>query len=1071
MIVRIPFLITGVVALLLSATGAAPCLANSADDQCDNPIVISDIIVTNSSCGNASGFIILSLVGGNNGYTFDWQPNVSTTNVASGLVAAAYRIRITRINNPACVLDTTVVVNNSNGPNVQVMEVTPANCLNPNGKVVLSPSGFSYAWSNGETGAVNTDLPSGCYFVTATNPGNGCYSVLRVCVPNVNSLQSEFQVLEPAKCGLPTGKGQVNVTGGSGQYSYSFGNSPVVTGLAPGLYVYYVADNVTGCLDTVLAMMPDGPLLGDVVVKPFNIKCTGQGNGNVEFDVVAGSNFKFPYTFALWDESGNIQSPGTLGAGTYYLQIADADSCLLPIDTFTISEPPPFSSTTTVLPFTCNAGGQIILALNGGNGRFIVDWEDLPGFDNPRNRLNLNAGLYKATVYDSLFCAYPIGPLLVPGNCNIPDTLTLIVPANGTDTLCFSPPKGVSPATLTYSIVNQVSLFGTWSLTPAGCVIYQAGPVARFGVDPICVAVKSTTQGLSDTVCVVVNITTQPPQKDSVYFAVQAGNVGSACGFVPPNFSNKVVKLLDGQGLSGTSDAFGEYSIDPLSACITFESYGPTGYNVDEVGVGVCDTVLRQCRVICYFPSVLSPTDCLDGINLPDSLTLVTADCNAGATFCVPIPFEQIFDYAILDNGAAYSGWTPVGCNPGQSLAYIVNLNAGPYQLGEWTVGNQKVAGFFTNAYELLGLMNQADPVPGWTLQRDSIFVGGNPSQTYGPLRIVSAQDQSIEVPATQFNTEKGTILRFTTGLHHLVFRRVQTGCLDTMFVRVICTDCPPIHNYAPGSQDEIVWNIALCAGDTLFCTNIPSQSAGNYSFTDNGQTFSNFSLCGGNTALRLDTGFHQLRIFDNVSFCEYNIKVRITCSGGPADSSLLAVPDVAATFKNASVEIDLLANDLVFGIPGNTNGLQELLLLSNPPNGSVTYDDLLGIVIYTPDEDFCGVDTFSYQITDVEGRRSVARVTVTVVCDKVLVYTGISPNGDNRNDWWRIVGIEQFPRNTVRVFNRWGNLVFEQQGYSNQSPWGGTWNGKVLPDGAYFYLIDLGDGSDVLSGYLHIMR
>lgn len=1069
MTLRLPFLTAGVVAFLQFCP-TAKCVANAAADSCGNPIVISNLIVTNSTCGNSSGIIILSITGGNNNFSFEWQPNVSNSNVASGLVAGAYKVHIVRLSEPACSLDTTVVVNNSNGPAVQIAEVSAANCLVSNGKVVLSPSNLTYTWSNGETGATNTDLASGCYYVTATN-ATGCYSVLKVCVPNENPLQSEFEIIEPAKCGLPTGKGQVNVTGGSGSYSYSFGTSNVVSSLAPGSYNYFIVDNITGCQDEVTAVMTDAPLMGEVVITPYNTKCVGQGNGNVSFEVIPGANFKLPYTFALWDQNGSPQSPGALESGTYYLQIADADSCLLPVDTFQISEPPPFSAVTTVQPVSCNTGGQISLALSGGNGRYIVDWEDLPGFDNPRNRLNLEAGFYTAIVYDSLFCSYPISAVLVPEHCSQPETLTLITAVNSTGSLCLTPPVGVDATTLTFSIVSKNEIFGTWSLNPNGCVNYHAGPVAKFGVDPICVAMKSTVPGLSDTICVIVNITTAPPEKDSVYFAVQAGEIATTCGYVPPNFTHRVVSLLDGQGLNGTSDAFGIYSINPTSACITFESFGQTGYNVDEIGVGICDTVLRQCHVICYFPTVLSPNDCLDGIHLPDSLNLTTDDCDAGATACIPIPFEQIYDYAILDNGLAYSGGQFTGCDQRPSIAYALKLTGGPYQLSEWTVDGQVSSGFFTNAYELLALMNQFDPVPGWSLQHDSIFVGGNVSKMYGSLKIISAQDQFIEATPGELDVFFGTNMLFSTGFHTVIFRRVQTGCLDTMFVRVICTDCPPAHNYTPNAQDEVVWNIAQCAGDTIFCTNILNQDLGEYSITDNGQSFTTFSFCGNNVGLRLDTGFHQLHILNNISFCEYNVKVRITCSGSPSDSVTTAVQDNAVTLKNTQVEIPLLANDLIFGIPGNTTGLKELVFLSNPPNGTVVYDDFLGVVIYTPDADFCGTDTFSYQITDLRGQRSATQVQVKVVCDKVLVYNGISPNNDGKNDFWHIVGIEQFPENEVRIFNRWGNLVFEQKGYSNLEAWNGTWNGKDLPDGAYFYVIDLGDDSDVLSGYLQIMR
>jgi large repetitive protein len=56
-------------------------------------------------------------------------------------------------------------------------------------------------------------------------------------------------------------------------------------------------------------------------------------------------------------------------------------------------------------------------------------------------------------------------------------------------------------------------------------------------------------------------------------------------------------------------------------------------------------------------------------------------------------------------------------------------------------------------------------------------------------------------------------------------------------------------------------------------------------------------------------------------------------------------------------------------------------------------------------------------------------------------------------------------------VYNRWGNLVYRQKAYSNQNPWDGRWNGADLPDGPYYYIIELDALSEALSGYLQIMR
>ena len=1069
--IRRPLLIAGIL-VLLQFVPFNLCLGAVTSDTCDNPVKISSLIITNSVCGDSAGVILVSLAGGNAGYTFNWTPDVSSSNIAFGLKAGAYRIQIVSTANAACSLDTTVIVNNSNGPAVQIAEIQPSNCLASNGKAALAPANFNYVWSNGETGAVNGDLLSQCYYVTATDPGTGCYSVIKVCVPNKNPLQTTYEVTEPAKCGLPTGKALVKVSGGSGQYGYSFGNTPVVSDLPPGAFTFFVVDNATGCLDTVIVVMNDAPLMGSVDIHPHHIKCAGAGQGNVEFDVVPGANFKLPYTFALWDANGAPQSPGNLAAGTYFLQIADADSCLLPVSSFQISEPPPFLAGKTVQPATCSEGGSIQLDLSGGNGRFIADWSDLAGFDNPVNRSNLPAGYYSATVYDSLFCAYSIDSVLITSYCNIPDTLLLIVGAGTADSVCLPPPAGVGTSDVSFSIAGQNNPFyGTWSLSPSGCAVYKAGLIPAFGVDPVCIAVHSAVPGLSDTICVIVNITTVPPERDSIYFAVQEGSSATACGYVPANFNNRVVSALDGGGLTGSSDAFGAYMIDPISACVTFESFGQTGYNVDHICVAVCDTVLRRCRIICYIPTVLAQDGCLDGIFLPDSLILSASDCDAGAEACVPIPFSQIGEYIILDNGVPYAGGVFSPCIPGTALSYSVNLNGGPYQLNGWTVNSQTFSGFFTNAYELLSLLNKYDPSPGWTLEKDSVFTGGNPAGVYGPLNILSAQNQTFKIQPQQKNTARGTVMRFATGAHDITFRRAQTGCLDTIRVKVICTGCPPVHNYTPDNQGNIVWMLSNCLADTTFCTNIASQELGNYSISDGGSPFSGFSACGNFIGLRLDTGFHEIRVLNNVTFCEYDIKFFLNCSGGPGGQNLLAVPDMAVTPKNTGVEMDLIANDIIRGITGNRSALAGFEILDNPDFGQLTYDDFFAKVTYKPEHDYCGIDTFTYRITDTAGLRSSALVKVNILCDKVLVYNGISPNNDGRNDVWHIPGIELYPDNEVRVFNRWGNLVYEKKGYSNAEAWDGAWDGHFLPDGAYFYIIDLGDGAKPLSGYLQILR
>jgi gliding motility-associated-like protein len=180
---------------------------------------------------------------------------------------------------------------------------------------------------------------------------------------------------------------------------------------------------------------------------------------------------------------------------------------------------------------------------------------------------------------------------------------------------------------------------------------------------------------------------------------------------------------------------------------------------------------------------------------------------------------------------------------------------------------------------------------------------------------------------------------------------------------------------------------------------------------------------------------------------------------------------DEVFTLKNEPLAVNILANDLIGGVLGNIGGLVNVEFLSSPSLGTYTYNTSNGQIEYTPDPGKCGVDSFRYRITDGAGRQSTATIKVTISCDKVLVFKGISPNGDGRNDVWHIIGIEQFPNNSVQVFNRWGNLVLDQKGYTNADAWNGQWDGKDLPDGTYFYVIALGGNAGNLSGWLQILR
>lgn len=90
----------------------------------------------------------------------------------------------------------------------------------------------------------------------------------------------------------------------------------------------------------------------------------------------------------------------------------------------------------------------------------------------------------------------------------------------------------------------------------------------------------------------------------------------------------------------------------------------------------------------------------------------------------------------------------------------------------------------------------------------------------------------------------------------------------------------------------------------------------------------------------------------------------------------------------------------------------------------------------------------------------------------EIRVHKGLSPNGDGKNDTWVIENIEKYTRNEVVIVNRWGGTVFQTNNYHNQNNLfkgianRGGGNGAQLPDGSYFYVLQVWDASGKMTRY-----
>jgi len=113
---------------------------------------------------------------------------------------------------------------------------------------------------------------------------------------------------------------------------------------------------------------------------------------------------------------------------------------------------------------------------------------------------------------------------------------------------------------------------------------------------------------------------------------------------------------------------------------------------------------------------------------------------------------------------------------------------------------------------------------------------------------------------------------------------------------------------------------------------------------------------------------------------------------------------------------------------------------------------------------------TYTVLGTDNIGCSATAEISVTkfVTPDTVAVSSNIlTPNGDGINDFLIIDNKEAYTSCILQVYNMWNVEVYSKEGYNND--WDGTSNGKVLPDGAYYYMITC-DDKPMLKGNINIL-
>lgn len=179
-------------------------------------------------------------------------------------------------------------------------------------------------------------------------------------------------------------------------------------------------------------------------------------------------------------------------------------------------------------------------------------------------------------------------------------------------------------------------------------------------------------------------------------------------------------------------------------------------------------------------------------------------------------------------------------------------------------------------------------------------------------------------------------------------------------------------------------------------------------------------------------------------------------------------------------VEVDF-GTEAPFSVLGNDilpTDLPDLLITIQPLNGTVTQGTAPGAFIYRPNSGFTGEDQLTYKICNINCANACSSTTVkfrVAQPERCKIPTIITPNEDGKNDEF-ILGEECYINGegedniiSVSIFNQWGDEVFRSESYPRPlelGHWDGSYNGKKLPPGTYYYLIQFNQQKPV-SGFI----
>jgi len=947
------------------------------------------------------------------------------------------------------------------------------------GGVIVSNPGpeYTFLWTPGNITSQtipNVNPALGTYAVTITD-GNGCEAVASTTPSQPSELTVGVTVTDAACSGIDNGEIEATGIGGvsAGTYAYTWSTTPtqttqIATNLGIGTYTVTITDD-NMCEATATGTVSAATIIfANSVVS--DVQCNGADDGAIfHAPSVIGTN-NGGYTYLWFPNVSTMSSASPLAPGTYTTTITDALGCNIDT-TITIAEPDALviDGMVNTTDETCAVGGNDGTAsvnVTGGtpfpNGSYTYTWTCCVGVDaNSVN--NVPQGNYIVTIEDANNCdisaTFTINPPTPPMIVSF-DSISVDCPSDTNGELTVNATEGNTPITgYSWTFPNGTNANGQ-TISNLGSGTYTVTVTAADG----CVAIDSAFLYAPEQLVLVQPLPTNP------------NCFGESSGTAAVQMSG------------GTMPYIYQWSANAgNSTNSAVPSLGAGTYTVTVTDDNMCDQVVTEVILenpdsITIVFTDITPVSCFDqvvdcdggatvlasGGNAPSAIytfswssgeievamssmaselcqglqTVVVTDennCFNVATVDIPAPPQLglaptlnepscfgASDGSITANGTGGVPAYTFEWGNGTTDITLANISAGDYPV---TVTDMNGCEFETivNLGEPEILIAFVDSTGNVTCSGDSDgfiqvdFTGGN-------------GDPMTYTWSGGLNSTTNTVSGLAPGIYTVTIEDAN-GC--SAEVSQVITEPIPVFGFIPTPEEPI------CNGDqTLLTVETAAGGVGGpYTFSIDGGPAQNIG-----TAISVFAGDHVVEISDG-SGCTYTEDIFIN------------QPPAILVNLGPDVEIQL----------GESLQLNAILSGSNVPIDSIIwtpmiFDSTSCMNCLNPTISPLDDQLYTIEIFDINGCNGSDDIFVEVDKNRnVYIPNVFTPNGDGYNDEFQVFsgpGVTQI--NSMQVFDRWGELVFQR---NNLSPaafpdvangWDGRFRGKTMNSGVFVYLIEV---------------